>query len=136
MAKGGINRLIIMDNWSCLLVFLGGGAGSVLRFWLSKVILVELEPLFPLGTFTVNIVGCFLIGIFMGLILRHQMNPSLGLFLTTGFCGGFTTFSTFMYENNRLVNETDFYLAFSYTVLSIVIGFAATFGGIAIAKMF
>jgi CrcB protein len=123
-----------MDKWSFLLVFLGGGVGSVSRFWLSRVIFTELEPLFPLGTFTVNIVGCFLIGIFMGLILRHQLNPYWGLLLTTGFCGGFTTFSTFMYENNLLVKNTDFYLAFSYTLLSLLIGFAATFGGIAIAK--
>jgi CrcB protein len=123
-----------MDKWSFLLVFLGGGVGSVSRFWLSQVIFTELEPLFPLGTFTVNIVGCFLIGIFMGLILRHQLNPYWGLLLTTGFCGGFTTFSTFMYENNLLVKNTDIYLAFSYTLLSLLIGFAATFGGIAIAK--
>lgn len=123
-----------MDKWSFLLVFLGGGVGSVSRFWLSKVIFTELEPLFPLGTFTVNIVGCFLIGIFMGLIVRHLLNPYLGLLLTTGFCGGFTTFSTFMYENNMLVKESDFYLAFSYTLLSLFIGFAATFGGMAIAK--
>jgi len=123
-----------MDKWSFLLVFLGGGVGSVSRFWLSRVIFTELEPLFPRGTFTVNIVGCFLIGIFMGLILRHQLNPYWGLLLTTGFCGGFTTFSTFMYENNLLVKNTDIYLAFSYTLLSLLIGFAATFGGIAIAK--
>jgi len=123
-----------MDKWSFLLVFLGGGVGSVSRFWLSRVIFTELEPLFPLGTFTVNILGCFLIGIFMGLILRHQLNPYWGLLLTTGFCGGFTTFSTFMYENILLVKNTDFYLAFSYTLLSLLIGFAATFGGIAIAK--
>lgn len=123
-----------MDRWSFVLVFLGGGIGSTLRFWLSRVIFLELEPLFPLGTFTVNIVGCLLIGLFMGLITRHQMNPSLGLLLTSGFCGGFTTFSTFMYENNMLVKEADFYLAFSYTLLSILVGFAATFGGIAIAK--
>jgi CrcB protein len=123
-----------MDKWSFLLVFLGGGVGSVSRFWLSQVIFTELEPLFPRGTFTVNIVGCFLIGIFMGLILRHQLNPYWGLLLTTGFCGGFTTFSTFMYENNLLVKNTDIYLAFSYTLLSLLIGFAATFGGIAIAK--
>jgi CrcB protein len=70
----------------------------------------------------------------MGLILRHQLNPYWGLLLTTGFCGGFTTFSTFMYENNLLVKNTDIYLAFSYTLLSLLIGFAATFGGIAIAK--
>lgn len=124
-----------MDKWSFVLVFLGGGLGSILRFWLSKMIVTELEPLFPLGTFTVNIVGCWVIGLGMGLILRHQVNPYLGLLLTTGFCGGFTTFSTFMYENTILVKNGDFYLAFSYTLLSTLIGFVAVFGGIAIAKI-
>ena len=87
-----------------LLVFIGGGLGSVLRYILSK----QLNPVFEnffLGTVTVNIVGSLLIGFFIGMELRYLLNKPYLLLLVTGFCGGFTTFSTFGLETFKLMYE-------------------------------
>lgn len=118
-----------------LIVFLGGGVGSVLRYWISKF----LNPYFSnffLGTFTVNIVGCVLIGILMGLSLKTNfLSQTQMLLLVTGFCGGFTTFSTFAMEGQFLLKESNLlYFAF-YTVLSIAIGVLSVFLGLWISKL-
>lgn len=88
-----------------LLVFLGGGIGSVLRFLISKIYNAYF-PQFFLGTFLVNSIGCLLIGFFLSLTLRGQyLNTHQLLFLVTGFCGGFTTFSTFAMEKYELLSS-------------------------------
>ena len=109
------------------MVFLGGGVGSCLRYAIAKILYTELQPSFPLGTFVVNILGCAAIGLFIGWIDRYQLHPNLGLLLTTGFCGGFTTFSTFMFENVSYVKSSEYQLAILYTFMSLTWGFAATF---------
>lgn len=111
-----------------LIVFLGGGLGSCSRYFVSQVVSNELElkHAFPVATFTVNIVGCFLIGIFIGLIERFQLNPNWTLLLATGFCGGFTTFSSFSYENYLLLRNNEYFLGLSYTLISLFWGFTAT----------
>lgn len=118
-----------------LLVFLGGGAGSVLRFLISK----NLNPLttLPLGTLLVNISGSFLIGIFLGISLKQEfLSPNATLLLATGFCGGFTTFSAFSYENQLLLRAGD-YLNFGiYAAGSIFLGIAAVFAGLWFSRSF
>lgn len=87
-----------------LIIALGGGIGSALRYAVSKFVQDSTNGAFPYHTFAVNIVGCLLIGLFYGLAARgHLGNNATTLLLTTGLCGGFTTFSTFCNENIALV---------------------------------
>ena len=117
-----------------LIVFLGGGLGSCSRYLISKFMSDRLRESFPFGTFTVNILGCFLIGIILEIVVKYNLHPLYALLLATGFCGGFTTFSTFALENVLYVRETNYIAAFSYTFISIIWGFSATFLGFFITK--
>ena len=118
-----------------LLVFLGGGLGSILRYWISKN-LNSYYSNFYLGTFLVNIIGCLLIGILVGLTLKHNyLTQNQILLLTTGFCGGFTTFSTFALESNLLLKEASILSTSLYMGLSVGIGILAISLGLWICKM-
>jgi CrcB protein len=119
-----------------LLVGLGGSIGSIARY-LCQRYFYEWQPHpFPFGTLIVNIVGCFLIGAFYSLAEKGDLlTPELRLFLTTGICGGFTTFSAFAYENVTLLKSGDFIYFGLYVALSVVIGIAATFAGVALLKL-
>lgn len=119
-----------------LLVFIGGGIGSVLRYVIGKY-LNNTETGIPYGTFLVNIIGCLLIGIILGLAARNNtLNSNQTLILATGFCGGFTTFSTFAYENHVLLKSGDFTSFAVYTIASFVVGFLAVFFGLQIIRWF
>src|SRR3954466_13288434 len=86
---------------------------------------------FPLGTFVVNTIGCLLIGIFYALIEKgNLLTPEWRLALTTGFCGGFTTFSTFAYENMNLLRTGDYLYFVLYAAGSVILGLAAVYVGI------
>jgi len=118
------------------LVFLGGGLGSILRFILSTFLNSHKSGI-PFGTFAANILGSLLIGIILGLAAKNEtLSANTVLFLATGFCGGFTTFSSFAYENHIFLRSGDFMNFAFYTLASFVIGFAMVFLGIWIVKFF
>ena len=118
-----------------LIIGLGSFCGVIFRFLLTRFVQNHFLAAFPFGTMVVNIVGCFLIGIFYALFERgNLLNTDLRLFLTGGLCGGFTTFSTFMNENFVLLREQNYLYFMSYTVLSIVLGLTAVYVGHLIIK--
>lgn|SRR5690606_25558113 len=119
-----------------ILVFIGGGLGSTMRYWVSKY-LNSYETGIPYGTFTANILGSLLIGIILGAALKNEaLSQNTVLFLATGFCGGFTTFSTFAYENHIFLKSGDFMSFALYTIASFVVGFAMVFLGMWLVKIF
>ncbi len=110
--------------------FVGG-----LRFYLQKIISNNITGPFPMGIFLINILGCFLIGFFYGISNKYNvLTETMRIFLTTGICGGFTTFSTFSNESLQLFNTGNYSAFFLYTVLSVVLGIFATFIGYLIFK--
>lgn len=116
-----------------LLVLLGGGLGSVARYILSYFFSKNDAAQFPWATFIANCVGCLLIGLLFGYIQKNNLqNETLKLLLITGFCGGFTTFSTFSLENIQFIQNQNYNLAILYTLASLVIGFLAVIIGIKI----
>jgi fluoride exporter len=120
-----------------LLIGTGGFIGSILRFLASRFFQNNIQSTFPLGTFFVNITGCFLIGLIYGLSEKSTLfTPGWKMFLTVGFCGGFTTFSTFANENLALIRNGDFFHFIIYTGLSVFLGIMATFFGVLLTKIF
>ena len=116
------------------LVFFGGGFGSVLRYIIGKY-LNNADNGIPYGTFAANILGSLLIGIILGIAAKNDtLSQSQTLLLATGFCGGFTTFSTFAYENHVFLKSGDFMSFALYTIGSFVIGFLAVFLGMFLVK--
>ncbi len=119
-----------------LLVFLGGGFGSVLRYIIGKYLNNTYSGI-PYGTFAANMLGSLLIGIILGLAAKNDsLSQNQTLLLATGFCGGFTTFSTFAYENHVFLKSGDFTSFAFYTIASFVIGFFAVFIGMHIIKQY
>lgn len=114
-----------------VLVFIGGGAGSTVRFLLGKWINASHSHHFPFGTLSVNIAACLVLGFVVGVADHRQLiSPATRLFWTVGFCGGFSTFSTFSSETLALI-QSGFHLStVIYVVLSLVLCLAATLGGI------
>ena len=119
-----------------LLVGLGGGIGSILRYLSQKWVNESYEHNFPLATFLVNVFGCLLIGILYALGEKGNiLSPQSRLLLVTGFCGGFTTFSTFAFENMNLLRVGDNFSFLLYAVGSVVLGIAAVYIGSLLIKL-
>lgn len=120
-----------------LLIGLGGGVGSVARYFCQRWFNEAYPHPFPWGTFVVNLVGCFLIGVIYAASEKTTtLSPQIRLLLITGFCGGFTTFSTFAFENMNLLRSGDMTYFFLYTVGSIVLGVGGVFAGMTLMKLF
>jgi CrcB protein len=117
-----------------LLIFLGGGLGSICRYWVSQIVTQSFETVYPSGTLTVNLVGSFLIGVLMGLIEKYNAHQHWRFLFVTGFCGGFTTFSTFSYENLQLMANLKYKVLFAYIFTSLFGGFWAAFLGFWLVK--
>ena len=113
-----------------LLVALGGAGGSVLRYMLSNI-----NTSFPWGTFAVNVLGSFLIGLLVGLMSKGVLSPEMKLLLVTGFCGGFTTFSTFANESFSMMKAGDVLLTALYVGVSVIIGILAVWGGMTLSNI-
>jgi len=110
-----------------LLVGLGGAIGSMLRY--AGSVLISSKT-FPYATLTVNIIGSFIIGIIFAISIKEEvLFNNWKLFLATGICGGFTTFSAFSLENMSLLQSGKYGMAFTYVGLSILLGIGATFSG-------
>ena len=119
-----------------LLVGLGGSIGSILRYLSQKWINESYQHNFPLATFLVNIFGCLLIGILYALGEKGNiLSPQTRILLITGFCGGFTTFSTFAFENMNLLRIGDNLYFILYAVGSVILGIAAVYIGSLLIKL-
>jgi fluoride exporter len=95
-----------------VIVFIGAGFGGVFRYWMSSALQKQMSPFFPFGTLAVNLLGSIILGLMIfGLDEKELINPSLKLFIGIGFCGGFTTFSTFSLETFNLMKNAEFLFA-------------------------
>lgn len=118
-----------------LVIWIGGGFGSLLRYWMQLLASKLLAVSFPVGTLIVNISGCFLIGLFYGMLTKSAFtNSDWKLFLVTGLCGGYTTFSSFSYESISLFKEGNYLYFITYIVSSFILGLMATVVGSVIIK--
>lgn len=123
-------------NWALTgYVAAGSAAGGVMRFVLGGIIQRWAGGTFPLGTLIVNITGSFLLGFLIRYALASQaITPEIRALLTTGFCGGYTTFSTFSYETAGMIEDGDYHRAILYVVLSLIVSLIGTFLGFALAR--
>ena len=118
-----------------LLIALGGAAGSLFRYLVGGAVQRMSDSGFPVGTMVVNISGCFIIGVLVRQFLNMQLSPELRALLIVGFCGGFTTFSTFSAETLGLIEGGEYGRAAGYVVLSVTLCLAATLAGMTTMRL-
>lgn len=117
-------------------VALGGAMGAVSRFLVGNIVGKALGSAWPYGTFIINIVGCFCMGVLMTVIVERQLLPAAWrLFLCVGFLGGFTTFSSFGYETISLINNGKLLEAFAYVGGSVLLGLLAAAIGVYVGRV-
>jgi len=112
-----------------LYIFIGGGVGSICRYAISQLISTDGHS-FPMGTFVANILACIVLGFLLGMQLNGELRINNGLLLMTGFCGGFSTFSTFSAEGMQLIQNDHLNIALVYIASSIILGVLAVFIGV------
>jgi CrcB protein len=111
--------------------FLGGG----FRYLIQKQLTDSIQSSFPYSTLLINITGCFFLGFILGISNKYDfLSPETRIFLTTGLCGGFTTFSTFSNDSLMLLRDGNYYYFLLYALLSVVVGIICTFLGYLIFK--
>lgn len=110
----------------CMIVGAGGAIGAIGRY-LMGLLPMNPENGFPLKTFLINVIGCFIIGIIAALADKNAVNPNLVLLIKVGICGGFTTFSSFALETEGLIAKGSIGVALMYVILSLVCGVLAVF---------
>ena len=119
-----------------LMIALGGAAGAIARYEVTNLIQHRTHVGFPYGTFVVNITGCLIIGLAIGLLDEGIItNPNWRLLLVTGFVGAYTTFSTFEAETFNLIKAGTVAIALANVVGSVVVGFLALWGGVIVARL-
>jgi fluoride exporter len=118
-----------------LLVIIGGGIGSLVRFVTGSAIMGRFGSTFPLGTLVINLTGSFLIGLLMTLLTeRFQLDPNWRFLLIVGFLGGYTTFSSFEWETFAIVRDGGLGAGLLNVLLSVILGYLAVWLGASIAK--
>jgi len=117
------------------LVGVGSFIGGSLRYLIAQLVQSKFLTGFPFGTLTVNIVGCFVIGLVFGMSDRINLSPEWRLFLATGICGGFTTFSAFSLETMQLLRDGQLFYGLLYVAASILIGLLAVYLGMTLLKL-
>lgn len=121
---------------SLLFIGIGSFIGGICRYLLQQFVQTNYPSSFPLGTLIVNLIGCFIIGLVYELSSKgNLLSVDVRLFLATGICGGFTTFSSFAYENVSMVLDGEFLYPLLYVLISVVIGFGAVHAGILFIKL-
>jgi fluoride exporter len=118
-----------------IIVFIGGGIGSIARYFLSKSIYQIFGPVFPMGTLIINLSGCLLIGFLYGLFDITVVPPNFRLFCLVGFLGGFTTFSSFGLESVNLLIDREFSLAIVNVIVSAIAGLVLVYGGMVLSRL-
>lgn len=119
-----------------IIIGIGGILGANARYVVANWASQRLGADFPYGTLIINVSGSFLLGFFMAFALdRALLHPNYRLFVATGFCGAYTTFSTFTYESLRLLQDGSFVLGFANMIGSLLVGMFAVFLGFVIGKM-
>lgn len=120
-----------------ILVGLGSAGGGILRYLTGKIIHNIIPTQFPIGTMAVNIIGCFIIGLVYCIFSKHTTTDNnMQLLLATGFCGGFTTFSSFIHENYAMLENGNFLHLALYTGASVIFGLLALYLAIYLVKSF
>ncbi|MDW6062729.1 fluoride efflux transporter CrcB [Streptomyces sp. FXJ1.4098] len=119
-------------NW--LLVVVGAMVGAPLRYLTDRAVQTRHDSVFPWGTFTVNVVGCLVLGLLTGAATAGAASSQLQLLLGTGLCGALTTYSTFSYETLRLAEDGARIFAVANVVVSVAAGLGAAFAGAALAR--
>ena len=118
-----------------LIAGIGGFFGTCCRFLINKLFITFWNNLFPLATFSINIIGCFIFGILFGLLGKNGIMPDkINALLIVGFCGGFTTFSTFSFESFNLAFNGQILSSFCYIAASVIVGLFAVWLGLIIAR--
>ncbi|HET7119532.1 MAG TPA: fluoride efflux transporter CrcB [Hanamia sp.] len=116
-------------------VIIGSSIGGAARYLSQEFVQKNFPSYIPFGTLSVNIVGSFIIGIIYALAEKSKISAEVRILIATGFCGGFTTFSSFAFENIKLLQDGEFFNTALYVVLSLAIGFVAVYLGILFTRL-